>query len=365
MAAPLESEQTPEDVLDEFDEELILSSARTFPFPSFLGSGSGSTDRYDDDSKISRSGSSNSSVDGGGKAKKKKEKMKQTVVALPKFVRNDVRRYYIQMLVNVYNSRDPELFQSFFLTYAGPHFTAKVPYLETPLHGEDPSPMNPLPGLEFLLYHMSVHFAMHPDLCCTVRNGEIIANKDGSGVIIKSEVFCDLTRLYNIHAVTFMREVVRNAQRSLYSTNKQKSLENGLQSANASSTGVVSKAENNKKHMSIFTHRKPGKFGEDLVYPILDPFAHYSSTHNGESIPLLAKPVRVRVKFNSTFYVNERRQITGFEADMHQLVLGSAWNGLELGATILYNAAMSAISPALSFFRSPKSPPNSSRESPV
>lgn len=295
---------------------------------------------------------------------------------LHRIVRHDIRRHYPRMMVNIFNSHDPNLVQSFFLTYAGKELYLRNAFYGVGVVGDEIGMSqkllrnNPLPQLEILLNMWHTFSTLHPDVVIEECPTEFYMHPGSRITAMRCQTIIKFTRLYSTNLHVFLKQVIK-------ATQVQALLRGEALSASSSSSASVSsssdacdddcrretpqpsvtlptrntavKCKRLRNKMSLMTPVATFASGMASHFPYqeIDPFELYAQLHQGATIPLLAHPMHVQLRTTSTLYINERRQIVGIDFGAPQIVLGSLYETVETALNLLYNAAWSMVPPAL------------------
>lgn len=132
---------------------------------------------------------------------------KNPSIQLPRPVKSDIRRKYVEMYCNSLNSGDPSLFHSFFRTFAENSLVLKKRFVietEELVNSTDPIRFD---GVETILTYFRSNLMLSPDASLRIGKSELREATPTSGSVILYQFFASGTKLYDATAFIVMEKV--------------------------------------------------------------------------------------------------------------------------------------------------------------
>jgi len=144
------------------------------------------------------------------KSVRKKRRIKQHDY-IPRVVKHDIRRYYNRMLLNIWNSHDPKLFQSFLLTYATNNIVCRQMGTFSNVKFIVDSENLILCGVNIFAKFMGFVQQLVPDLTISMSDIRVISSSTIDGSIVKFRLINNVTNVFDFEAhehIRLMRDLV-------------------------------------------------------------------------------------------------------------------------------------------------------------
>lgn len=125
----------------------------------------------------------------------------------PKVLKLDVRRQYGQMLINILNSSDQHIVQSFFKTYASPCIIMEKQCRCQRLHAK---PTITVQGISQLSQYWLTIMAIAPDSAFFIDTAQILTRADTNECRVVCRVRVDYTNIYDVAVPTIAFQTIQN-----------------------------------------------------------------------------------------------------------------------------------------------------------
>lgn len=267
----------------------------------FVDDASRSNDDSEDDSScvLDMSTPSMSSHDGhdesvGASLPVKKKRIRfrnRRRIYAPRVLKNDIRRQYATMMVNVFNSFDEKVFASLLRTYAVP--SMQVQKLVVP---ELPSSeifkeafrnqiiSGAVNGMQWSMVHFLVLKSLCPDNIMRIISTKLLTRSDTSKTLLTITVQLDFTRVHNVHPLLFTEDMFE---------------------------AFASEQQTTKANFSALS-ALPDAFSLKNIAHRTDPFSYFQQKV-GMSIPLLAEPQSVSFVGTINVLIDEAKRVERVE----------------------------------------------------
>lgn len=140
--------------------------------------------------------------------RKRKTRIRDRTRHLPlRIFKNDIRRQYAQMFINVINNYDDNVISSFFRTYASPEveIDKHCPYV-TPLYSSVDIALQGIP--QVALYWMAI-LKVVPDIVYDVENVRIVTSSESDECRIQCTVHATFSNFCMVAAPTIAMQIVK------------------------------------------------------------------------------------------------------------------------------------------------------------
>lgn len=237
-------------------------------------------------------------------AKRKRIRNRRRIYA-PRIVKRDIRRYYGEMMVNIFNSHDEHAVESFLRTFAVPDMRVRKGTMlqmstSTLFQQSIRNEMigDALTGIQWTYIHFLVMKSMFPDQTLRIVSSRLHSRSDTQRTILEVDLRFDFTRMHDAHPLLLTDDIFESIVPSGGSTPQPESATLNSESVQ-DTTSVASIAI-----------ESPSSLDGLKVYA--DPFLHFLRKA-GSEMPRLSIPEPISFIGHMVWHINEKKQLDMFE----------------------------------------------------
>lgn len=233
-----------------------------------------------------------------------------------KAVSHDIRHDYASMIVNVFNSHDFPMLESFLRTICGNRTNSRLILQQMQADGSS-GPKISFTGIQYGIAYWSSLLQLFPDYVLQLSNVEVFDRPNQSGSIIKLRTKSTATKSYDLRAVDLAVHYVQGANVHACShgyitkdsTMTMERIRKRLKLNDSRAIDGKIAANNSSAHPVNETVCIAGGV---MCFPPTEPFQYYLAT-KGCLPPTLATPVQDIVEGEGIIYLNANKLIVGLE----------------------------------------------------